>query len=153
MIHLPATPISPEVATDPRFITAAVYVGVAVIVAAAFPRVLGPLWHGWQAWVLGARRTQDEQHKADIAALTGRVDLLSRMVADYRHEVDEMRREQNAHNDVLSDHATYDQAMIALVIQLGGQPPPYRPLWPTRPDGHPTATPGDGGYPADLTHP
>lgn len=58
--------------------------------------------------VIEARRTQDEQHKADIAALTGRVDLLSRMVADYRHEVDEMRREQNAHNDVLSDPATYD---------------------------------------------
>ena len=149
-------PISPEVATDPRFITAAVYVGVAVIVAAAFPRILGPLRQGWQAWVLGARRTQDEQHKADIAALTDRVDLLSRMVADYRHEVDEMRREQNTHNDVLSDHATYDQAMIALVVSLGGTPLPYRALWPTCPSSDPQEQPdppNDGGYAADLTHP
>ena len=71
-------------------------------------------------------------------------------------DLDGLRRHQTAHTDVLSAHAAYDQAMIALVVSLGGTPLPYRALWPTCPSRDPQEQPdppNDGGYSADLTHP
>ena len=171
-------PFPPEVAADPRLISAAVYVAIAVVIVTAFPKLAGPLSSTWEKLTQGARRVQDAEHKADIAALSDRVELLSRLLDDYREEVEEMRREHRAeveqlrrahrrevgdirneqaeHNEVLADHASYDQAMIQLVIQLGGRPVAYKPLYP---DATPGATPGaehpphDGGVPADLDHP
>lgn len=156
MIRTPLTPIDPSVAADPRLINVAVTVAAVVVIATAFPRVVGPLQKTWEAWTLSARRAQADERASDVAELRSEVANLRTLLRDYRTDLDDLRRHQTAHTDVLSAHASYDQAMIALVVSLGGTPLPYRALWPTCPSSDPQEQPdppNDGGYAADLTHP
>ena len=64
MIRTPLTPIDPSVAADPRLINVAVIVAAVVVIATAFPRVVGPLQKTWEAWTLSARRAQADRSGA-----------------------------------------------------------------------------------------
>lgn len=134
---------------------------IVVVVAQAFPRVTGPWQAAVEDWTNSRRRTKAAGRDADVTALRGQVDEMQSVLAESRQETSAVRRElrefraetrhyQRRHDAVLSVHAGWDQAMIQLVVTLGGKPLPKPPLWPEILPG-PAAN--DGGWTADNDHP
>lgn len=133
------------------------------IAAQAAPRILGPWQSAIESWTNGRRRTRTAGREADVSALALQVDNMQTVLAETRQELAwsreelaqfraETRRYQDAHEVVLSDHGQWDVAMIALVVDLGGNPPPKPSLWPSS-VLRVTDTPAGDGDVSDTTHP
>lgn len=122
-----------DVAQHPVVVVVAVAFASLVVAATAFPKITGPLREGIERWTMSVRRAQDDEKASVIADLEAECDRYQEMVRDLRAELGDERRATAQHTEVLTRHGGYDQTMIALVTSLGGQPPPYLPLWPICP--------------------
>lgn len=116
--------------SSPWLIQALAVLFFAVIVAQAFPRVLGPWQKSVEAIISARRRVRAAGRNADIDELRAQVDNLQQMLDATRTDVRELLRDKDQHYSALITHALWDQAMIAAVIKAGGTPPPPPTLWP-----------------------
>lgn len=121
----------------PVLVTATIGITLAVAVATAIPKVLGPLAQAWETWTDARRRTQSTTRDAQLAMLRehseARDKLLDEAWAEARAER-ERRARQTAR---FLRHELDDVAADLIIIRLGGTPPPRTPLFEVHPNDCP----------------
>lgn len=117
--------------TDPNLLWLAVIVGAAIMVAQAFPKVLGPIGQAILEWARSKRTAESEADDADIADLQRQNSYLAGVA-------DERLREIRARDELIMAHAPWDWRMFEESVKAGNSPehpPPLIPHIPPPPPG------------------
>ena len=119
-------------------------VGGLVTLAAAFPRITGPLRESWEGLLASKRRAAELRDDADIKDLRRQVENLAAELRRQSTVIAEMRAEMQRRDTALHDHYPWDVRAYQLIIAKIGkeaiEPPP--PLWPSEPDASITPSVG-----------
>lgn len=137
----------PTLLDHPAVLWATAIVGVLIIVAAAAPKITGPLRESWESLILGARRTHAERDDADIGSLKRQVAILTGQVTGLRDDIAGLRHYQSAHDATLVQHRHWDLHVLEIAGRHGIALPAPPPLYPDAP----TLSPPDDGQPDDIT--
>lgn len=123
--------------SDPNLLWIGVIVGAIVMIAQAWPKVLGPIGESIRKWAKERRAAESEATAEEIADRDQTIAYLKGVAA-------ERLREIRARDELAAQHAPWDWERYKAAIKAGHEvdpPPPLIPEIPPPPHGH--------GHPTD----
>lgn len=109
--------------TDPNLLWLGVALGAVIMIAQAWPKVLGPIGEAFREWARSKRAAEAESEDADWEDLKQERDYL-------RGVADERLREIRARDELIMAHAPWDWRMFEDAVRAGSSPEPPPPLIP-----------------------
>ena len=120
---------------NPVLLWVGVIIGAAIIIAQAFPKILGPVGESIRAWASSRRASESEEEESLRERHRKEIEAREREKAYYKGVADERLRELQARDELIGDHMIWDRERVTAAIAAGAKVPPPPPLFPRMPIG------------------